>query len=116
MRRVKPRHHHAPLALPDLAVGAKHAQRQFHFQPDFFKARSAFKARRPVPQNRSNEFMVSDRQQSSIANLQFKQRAKLKAPLLELLVKAGYVKLQRIAQPRNAARTRQLVEAAQRLW
>ena len=113
MPRIKPRHHHAALAPPGVAIGGKHAERQTHFDTDGFEAGRAAQAVGPITQERSHHLMVTDHQHLAIANLQLEQESVLAAPLFELLVKPQRFDLQCIAQQWNAARARQFVIVAQ---
>jgi hypothetical protein len=68
---------------------------------------------RPIAQHSSDQPMVRDDEQSSGSQLQAKVRAEFLRPLLELLVQASLVHLQRIADQRQALRPGKIRVAAQ---
>lgn len=112
MHRVEAGHDHAPLALPDLAVGAEHTGRQTHLGPDLLEPGAAAKPLRPVAQDRCHLLMIGHDDDAPIAEPQPVQLAELTRPIGKLMVGALLVELQRIAEDRNAARAGQVLEAA----
>ena len=114
MRRVEPGHHHAALRPPSVATGAENAWRQAHLEAYLLELDRAPKAIGPVAQDRCHQRMVGDHQDVAAGSAQVEHCPELAAPLLELQVKALGLDLEHVAQPGQATRARQVVDAAQR--
>ncbi len=95
--RIEARHHHPPLPLPDLALGAEDADRRADLGRDLGQLLGAAKAVGPVAHQRAHRRVVGDRHDAAVAELEAEAGTVLLHPALDLLVDARAVDLQQVA-------------------
>ena len=111
--RVEPGHHHLALPLPGLALGAEEARAEADLAGDAGETWRAPKALGPVAQHRAHRLVVGDHKQAIAADRDGEEVAVAARPPFHLLVQVRLVDLQRVAEPRQAGRPRQVVDLAQ---
>ena len=111
--RVESRHDHPALPLPRLAFGAEDADRRADLGGDLGQLLGAAKAVGPVAKQRAHRRVVGDRQDAPVAELEAEVRPVFARPALDLLMDAGAVELEQVADERQARRRRQVVDLAQ---
>jgi hypothetical protein len=107
---IEARHHHRPLPAPGLAARREQAV-EAHVFRDAAHARGAPEALRTVAQRGGDGFRVRQHHQLARADAKTERLAVAAAPLLGSEVQARAVDLQRVAQHRQAARTRKVTDA-----
>ena len=113
MARIESRHDHPALPLPRLAFGAEHADRRADLGRDLGQLLGAAKAVGPVAQEGAHRRVVGDRQDAPVAELEAEVRPVFLHPALDLLMDAGAIDLEQVADERQARGRRQLVDLAQ---
>ena len=112
--RIEARHDHPALALPHLAFGAEDAdRRRADLGGDLGEPLGAAKAIGPVAHQRTHRRVVGDDQDAPAADPEAEVRPVLAHPALDLLVHAGTLELQHVAQKRQPRWRRQVVDLAQ---
>ena len=113
--RSEARHHHASLVPPRVALGREQPRSAPHLDTDLAQSRAAPETVGAVAQQCFDDVVVGNDEQPRRPQAHPEQRSVLPAPTLHVLVDACRTHLRQVADQRPAARTRQLIDAAQAL-
>ncbi len=111
VRRVEARHHHRPLPPPLLAVGGEDPA-EAHFPRRAVQALGALEAVGPVAQHRGDRLGVGDDEELAAGDAEAEVVAVPAVPCLDHQVQAPRIDLQRVAEQRQARRSRQVADLA----